>query len=159
MAALVLCAIGVSMVILAGLVHLPLPAVATVGFLIVVLHNLFDSVRAADLGVLSPLWLLAHQQGAFTVAGQVIVVAYPMLPWAGVMALGFSAGALYDLEPHRRRRLLMWTGLALIAAFLVLRAWNHYGDPQPWASQSTAVLTVLSFLRTTSTRHRWRSCS
>ena len=146
---LVLCAIGVSMVILAGLVHLPVPAVATVGFLIVVLHNLFDPVRAADLGALSPLWLLAHQQGAFTVAGQVVVVAYPMLPWAGVMALGFAAGALYDLDPHRRRRLLLWTGLSLMVAFLALRAWNHYGDPRPWASQSTAVFTVLSFLRTT----------
>ncbi len=82
-------------------------------------------------------------------AGHVVVVAYPVLPWAGVMALGFAAGALYDLEASRRRRVLVWTGMALIAGFLALRGWNQYGDPQPWSVQSTATLTVLSFLRTT----------
>ena len=146
---LVLCAIGVSMMILAALVSLPPLVVGAIGLAVVLLHNLFDSVRAADLGALAPLWLLAHQQGVFTVAGQAFVVAYPILPWAGVIALGFSAGTLYDLDPQRRRRLLVWTGFALIGAFLALRAWNQYGDPQPWASQPAAVFTILSFLRTT----------
>ena len=146
---LVLCAIGVSMMILAALVLLPPAAVGAFGLTIVTLHNLFDGVRAAEFGALSPLWLLAHQQGAFTLGSQVVVVAYPILPWAGVMALGFSAGVLYDLDASRRRRLLLSTGSALIGAFLVLRAWNDYGDPQPWVPQSSPVMTVLSFLRTT----------
>jgi uncharacterized membrane protein len=146
---LVLWALGLSMVMLAALIHLPLPVVGAAGLAVVALHNLLDPIRAADLGALSPLWLALHQQGAFTVAGHVVVVAYPVLPWAGVMALGFAAGALYDLEPERRRRVLVWTGTALIAGFLMLRGWNQYGDPQPWAVQSTATLTVLSFLRAT----------
>lgn len=146
---LVLWALGLSMVILAALVHLPLRVVGGIGLAIVVLHNLLDPVRAADLGALAPLWLALHQQGAFIVAGHVVVVAYPVLPWAGVMALGFAAGALYDLEAGRRRRVLVWTGVVLVAGFVALRGWNQYGDPQPWSVQSTATLTVLSFLRTT----------
>jgi uncharacterized membrane protein len=146
---LVLCAIGVSMMILGALVFLPPAAVGAFGLAVVTLHNLFDGVRAVDLGAWSPLWLLAHQQGVFTVGRQAVVVAYPILPWAGVMALGFAAGALYDLDPRRRRRLLVSSGLALVSMFLTLRAWNQYGDPQPWLSQPTALFSILSFLRTT----------
>lgn len=67
------------------------------------------------------------------VGGLPVVAGYPVLPWTGVMALGFAAGRLYDMDPARRRRVLGRTGLALIAAFLVVRAVNAHGDPSPWA--------------------------
>jgi uncharacterized membrane protein len=146
---LVLFALGLSMVALAGLVHLPPRAAGVVGVAIIALHNLLDPIRASDFGALSPLWLALHQQGAFTAMGQVFVVAYPVLPWIGVMAAGFWAGGLFDLEAGQRRRTLLLTGSALIVGFVVLRAWNVYGDPQPWSTQSTPTMTLLSFLRTT----------
>jgi uncharacterized membrane protein len=146
---LVLFALGLSMVALAALVHLPRVVLGITALALIVLHNLLDPIRAADLGWLSPLWLVLHQQGAFTLMGYVIVVAYPVLPWIGVMAAGFWAGGLFDLEAGRRRRTLLWTGSALIVGFLILRAWNVYGDPQPWSAQATTTMTVLSFLRTT----------
>jgi uncharacterized membrane protein len=146
---LVLFALGLSMVALAPLVYLPPWVVGAAGVAILALHNLLDPVRASDLGAFSPLWLILHQQGAFALLGHVVVVAYPVLPWIGLMAVGFAAGVLYDLEPSRRRRVLAWTGSALTLAFLVVRAWNGYGDPQPWSPQPTATLTVLSFLRAT----------
>ncbi|MBK8004988.1 MAG: hypothetical protein IPK12_13920 [Gemmatimonadetes bacterium] len=40
-------------------------------------------------------------------------------------------------------------GLAMIAAFVVLRALNLYGDPAPWSRQDSTVFTLLSFLKTT----------
>ena len=146
---LVLCAVGLSMLVLASLITLPARIIGAIGIAIVALHNLLDSVQAQQLGSLAPLWLVLHQQGVFPVAGQAVVVAYPMLPWVGVLAIGFAAGTLYDLDSSSRRRTLVWTGTGLMLAFVALRALNLYGDPQPWASQTTPVLTLLSFLRTT----------
>jgi len=146
---LVLCAVGVSMIVLAALAPLPAGVVGALGVGTIALHNLLDPIRAASFGTFAPLWLLLHQQGAFTVAGSVVLVAYPVLPWAGLLAAGFSAGMLYDLDPRRRQRVLVALGSGLIVGFITLRLLNHYGDPQPWSAQSSGVMTVLSFLRVT----------
>ncbi|HTV01948.1 MAG TPA: heparan-alpha-glucosaminide N-acetyltransferase domain-containing protein [Luteitalea sp.] len=146
---LVLWAVGVSMIVLAALIHLPPRVVGLLGVVIVVLHNRLDPIRAVDLGALAPLWTVLHQQGAIPIAGTVAVVGYPVLPWIGLLAVGFGAGQLFDLDARRRQRWLTGTGLALIVAFVALRWINQYGDPQPWASQATPLMTLVSFLRTT----------
>jgi uncharacterized membrane protein len=146
---LVLCALGLSMMVLAPVVRLPTVVLSAAGLAVILLHNTLDNIRAADLGALGPFWMLLHQQGVFVVAGQVVLVAYPMLPWAGLLAVGFAAGGLFDLAPGRRRSVLAFAGNLLILSFLALRWWNGYGDPQPWSSQATPLMTALSFLRTT----------
>ena len=81
--------------------------------------------------------------------GHTVLVIYPLIPWIGVMSAGYCFGRVLDLDPDRRRRLLLLLGLALTVGFVVLRLVNGYGDPSPWSAQSTPTLTVLSFLRTT----------
>jgi uncharacterized membrane protein len=73
-------------------------------------------------------------------------VAYPLVPWIGVMALGYVLGGVYSWDARRRRRALVGIGVTAIAAFLVLRLSNLYGDPEPWTPQPTATLAVLAFL-------------
>lgn len=146
---IILCALGLSMVALAALIHLPRPAIAGIGLAVVLLHNLLDPLTPRDFGVLAPSWNLLHDPGVFFVAGMPVMVGYPVLPWAGLMALGFAAGPIFDLEPARRRRLLTRLGIGLVVGFVLLRLVDGYGDPQPWAPQSSAVFTVLSFLRAT----------
>jgi uncharacterized membrane protein len=146
---IILVALGLSMVMLAGLVHLPAPVVGAIGIAVVVGHNLLDPIRPADLGGLAPLWNLLDDPGVFVVGGLPVLTGYPVLPWAGLMAVGFSAGRIYDLDRDRRRRALTRAGLTLMAAFVVLRVVNAYGDPSPWSVQASSVMTALSFLRTT----------
>jgi uncharacterized membrane protein len=146
---IILVALGLSMVVLAGLVHLPRPAIVTFGLAVVLFHNLLDPVQAADFGAWAPLWNLLHAPGVFMVAGLPVVSGYPVLPWAGLMALGFAAGRLYDLEATARRRVLTQGGLVLTVAFVAVRIANVYGDPSPWTPQASPLMTVLSFLRTT----------
>jgi uncharacterized membrane protein len=146
---IILVALGASMIVLAGLVHLPAPVVGGIGMAVVAGHNLLDPIRPADVGALAPLWNLLHAPGVFLVGGLPVVAGYPILPWAGVMAVGFAAGRVFDLEPARRRRLLTVTGLALLAGFVALRTVNQYGDPSPWSVHASPVMTALSFLRTT----------
>jgi uncharacterized membrane protein len=142
-------ALGVSMIALAALIHLPMRALAVLSVAIILLHNAFDGVQASGLGAYGWIWNALHQPGAFVSFGGPVVFGYPVLPWIAVMALGYCLGRLFALEPSRRRRLLATGGAAMIAAFVVIRAINVYGDPSPWAWQPGLGMTVLSFLRAT----------
>jgi uncharacterized membrane protein len=93
-----------------------------------------------------------HQPGFTPILGEgspLVWFQYPLIPWIGVMAAGFAFGAVYELEPARRIRVVRRLGLALVAAFVVIRATNIYGDPSRWSVQPTALFTVLSFINTT----------
>ncbi len=140
---LVFWALGLSMIVLAGLVWLPWRAVAVISVAMIALHNLLDPIRAASLGSSAWLWRVLHEPGLLLPPPPVVIVAYPLIPWIGVMAAGFCLGRVYLLPPADRSRFLIRLGLGLTAAFLIIRAVNFYGDPVPWDG------SVLSFLNTT----------
>lgn len=141
-------AIGFSMIVLSGLIFLPQPAVLLTGAAILLGHNLLDPLHAAAFGQWGPVWNMLHEPGAlpFGLRGG---VSYPVLPWIGIMAAGYGLGHVF-LEPAvQRKRQLTFLGLALIALFLLLRGTNLYGDPSPWRTQGSAIMTVLSGLNVT----------
>jgi uncharacterized membrane protein len=146
---LVLWALGISMVALAVLIHLPMRVLAVVSLAVIVLHNTLDGIQSSQFGAFAGLWKLLHEPGVIPFAGVIVVVGYPVLPWIAVMAAGFCFGRVFRLEFAERRRVLISTGVMAIAAFVVLRALNIYGDPAPWSPQASATLTTLSFLRAT----------
>jgi uncharacterized membrane protein len=139
----VIWAIGVSMIVLAALVRLPLQWIALFAVAMIAGHNLLDGIAPASFGAMAPLWAVLHVQQPIAIG----YVHYPLIPWVGVMALGYVLGGLFELEPSRRRALLLALGSAMIVAFIALRLINGYGDPHPWSPQATAPLTVLSFLK------------
>jgi uncharacterized membrane protein len=142
---LVLWALGWAMIVLAALVRLPASVVTAFGVLLIAGHNLFDSVRSAN-----PLWSILHAPGfVLNTPEHVIFVAYPLIPWIGVTAVGYGLGQVYGWDAGRRRTFLLRLGVALSLAFLVIRGLNIYGDPSRWTRQKTALFTVLSFLSTT----------
>lgn len=145
----VIWAIGVSMIALAGLVWLPRAAIAGVGFALVVGHNLVDAIQpAADAA--SAGWRLLHVPGILAVGGTPIgYVAYPLVPWIGVMALGYALGPTFlGADPGRSRRLVR-AGVVVTLAFVALRLPSLYGEPNPWHAHDTLVATVIDVLDTT----------
>ena len=145
----ILWAIGISMIALAGLIYLPMRVMAAVSIAIIALHNLLDHVSAQRFGRAAWIWDILHQQNVFAFHGINFVTAYPVLPWIAVMASGHCLGTVFEWDAHRRRSFLVRTGLALAAAFVVVRAINVYGDPLRWSQQASPVFTVLSFLNVT----------
>jgi len=152
--------IGISMILMAGLIHLPQNALALLGLALVGLHNLLDGVKvqgwdqAKEIvpSLFGKLWIILHQNGAFPILGNnspSIYVNYPLLPWLGVMLVGYAFGKVYLLSADRRQQLLIKIGAGAIIAFFILRGLNIYGDPSPWAVQTNSVFTVLSFLNAT----------
>ncbi len=147
----VLWVIGLSMVILGLLVKLPLKGIAIIGALIFFSHDLFDYVNLPQTGVGTNLInLFFAARGAVIPMGKThfIFDLYALIPWTGVMLLGYVCGAMYQasFSPQRRRKILLYTGLAALFVFVVLRYFNLYGDPNPWSEQRNGAYTFLSFL-------------
>jgi uncharacterized membrane protein len=139
--------IGASMVALAALIWLPRWAIAGVSLIMIAGHNLFDGVRAEELGGASWAWHLLHEPGLVPLGhGVNLYVLYPLIPWIGVMAAGYLLGPAMQLEERTRQRVLFGLGAAVTLGFIVLRATNLYGDPAPWTPQQTLLSTILSFL-------------
>ena len=69
-----------------------------------------------------PLWVALHSQMAVRAGPFLFVFVYPLLPWIGVMLLGFGVAGVFELPPGRRNALLLRAGVALTAAFVLLRA-------------------------------------
>jgi uncharacterized membrane protein len=139
----VIWAIGVSMIVLALLARLPLAWIAAIAVVMIAGHNLLDGIAPETFGVAAPLWAVLHVARPIPIG----IVQYPLIPWVGVMALGYVMGGLFELDPARRRTLLLTLGSAMVVAFVALRLVNVYGDPHPWTVQSSATFTVLSFLK------------
>jgi uncharacterized membrane protein len=145
----VIWAIGCSMLALSALIWLPRVAIAAIGAALVLGHNLLDAVQPPAPEA-SPLWLVLHMQGLLRIgATPVAFVVYPLIPWIGVMALGYAIGPYFTApDPERPRRLLQM-GALLALGFLLLRFGNLYGEPVAWAPQGDLTATLVGFFNTT----------
>ena len=153
--------IGASMIFLAALLHLPLKVLAGFGVLMIALHNILDRFQVAGWrgpgtpvpGFGAKLWILAHEPfQIFPVIGfpsPIVLVIYPLIPWIGVMAVGYAFGSIFQKDALQRRRWLLWLGVIATWLFIFVRALDVYGDPAHWSKQKNIVFTVLSFLNTT----------
>ena len=148
----VIWAIGVSMVTLSALVFLRNGSVFAVGMALVFGHNLLDSITVQGTSAWDFIWYALHQpKSVFIDSTHIINFVYPVLPWIGLMALGYVFGALYrkDFPVEQRRRWLLIIGVCATLLFLALRAVNLYGEPHPWQTQGSPAFSLLSFLNTT----------
>jgi uncharacterized membrane protein len=148
----VIWAIGVSMLALAALVHLPRAAVAAIGLAIVAGHNLLDPIAFAPGTPGHAIWAVVHDRGFIDLPwGGRARTSYPVLPWIGVIALGWAIGPWFarGADAQRRRRALWWVAGAALAAFAALRLANGYGDPVPWRAGEDAGATAIAILNVT----------
>jgi uncharacterized membrane protein len=147
----VLWAIGFGMIILALLIRLPISVIAATGFIIIFGHNLMDYVSVPQNttgGALTTVFLTAIGSIFNLSSTRMVAELYAVLPWTGIMLIGYAAGQLYDknYDGERRRRFLRISGIVAIGLFIGLRLINNYGDPAPWVTQRNAAHTFISFL-------------
>jgi uncharacterized membrane protein len=144
--------IGLAMITL-GLLHkLPPLLLGLVGMLIVGGHNALAELNFAPGTVSHALWtLLLHRGYLISDAAIKIKVSYPLLPWIGIILLGYVTGRLYaaDIRAARRQRLLTILGITALLMFAVLRGVNGYGETQPWQDHGNSLLTLMSFFNLT----------
>ena len=142
--------IGVSMIVMAALIHLPLKVVGILGLAMIVLHNLLDVYQlppqiafGGSPDFFQAVWLVLHQQSIIPVGGgSSVFVAYPLIPWIGVMAVGYAAGSVYSWDAQHRRKWLLAIGIVATLLFVAVRLTNLYGDPNKWSYQAEFVENV-----------------
>jgi uncharacterized membrane protein len=144
----VIWAFGISMIVLSALVYAGRKWLLAIAVVLIAGHNLLDPVHVTGNGGGAFAWAFLHEQRPFTFGPIFIFVGYPILPWIGLICLGYYLGDLYaaDKDPMARQKFLRQLGWGAIVLFILLRASNLYGDPVPWTTQSTPFFTFLSFL-------------
>jgi uncharacterized membrane protein len=140
---------GLSMILMAALIYLPLWSVTLFGAALVLAHNAFDWLNPATMGPFAgTLWRLLHVPGLLVppATGNLWLNLYPLIPWPGIMALGFAFGSFLQWSPVQRRRSMLYLSAGSLLIFAALRWSNLYGDPAPWKHQISGERTFMSFM-------------
>lgn len=145
----VIWAIGWSMILLAALVWLPPVVSLIIGAAIIATTSVLVQVPTESFGDWETVWSVVYRGIAFlpSFENASVFVAYSIIPWFGVMALGYGMGAIFA-SPQRTTWLLT-LGALMIAAFLALRFSNFYGDPRPWEAGADSFWTFAAFMDVT----------
>ena len=143
--------IGICMMLLSAVVYMSRGAILLAGLLVVAGHNLLDGVHVPGHGLSAFVWSLLHEPGYFSFGSVSFKVLYPVLPWIGVMAIGYSCGPVFSAGygVYRRKRVLLQLAAGMIGLFFLLRFFNLYGQAAEWAPQADATFSVLSFMNVT----------
>ena len=142
---LVIWSLGISMIFLAALVHLPRKFILLFSILLIMGHNLLDTIHYNG----NVFWAILHEFAIFKITNDVeFVVGYPIIPWIAVMALGYYFGAFYDksYDSLKRKKLFNLIGISAIVAFVILRFSNLYGDPVLYKDYGVLSKNFISFL-------------
>ncbi|MDR6409010.1 DUF1624 domain-containing protein [Paraburkholderia terricola] len=140
--------IGLCMIALSVLLHLPRKWQIALGVAIIAGHNLLDGIT---LGPDSPLfvpWSILHQRVFIDLGGITRArTTYPILPWIGVILLGYAIGPWFakQVDPAERMSRLLKVGAGVLVAFVVIRYLNFYGE-KPWVQAGDGLHTFMSFM-------------
>lgn len=140
--------LGISMILLAGLINLPQKAILIFSCTLIFGHNLLDGIHFDN----SILWTFLHERKPFlTTPDHIFRVGYPIIPWVAVMSSGYYFGTFYrkDFDPAKRKKLFNVIGLTAVTAFFILRGINIYGNLLPWKAYGTTPQTIYSFFNLT----------
>jgi len=146
----VIATIGFGFIVLSFLLRVSSKTLAIISLAIIFGHNLFSLIPFQQgsvlKSVLSPLLTLA----VFPVfTNKVFIMAYPPVPWLGIMLAGFATGKLFELQQPERKKIFIKIGLSALLLFMLIRFVNVYGDPVKWSVQKNNIFTFLSFMNIT----------
>jgi uncharacterized membrane protein len=152
----VIWSLGLSMIVMAGLVFLPLRVIAAFGVGTIVLHDAaatllvraFPQLAAGGAPWYAALLYFGGPVKLGAADGPTLFVLYSLFSWVGLMAAGYAFGVVLRLEPARRRRVMLTLGAGAVAAFLVLRGLDLYGDPRHWSGVTDDRPAWMRFLST-----------
>jgi uncharacterized membrane protein len=144
----VIWAIGISMIALSAMIYIRKEFILAVAIILIAGHDLLDNIHFTGIGFGPFLWSILHEPNQFSIGNSTIFIQYPLIPWIGIISLGYYFGSLYKMgyDSRRRKRSLLIIGSAFIVVFLLLRSFNIYGDASHWSAQKNIVFSLMSFV-------------
>ena len=147
----VIWAIGLSMVVLALCIGWSKKVLLSLGLMIIFGHNLLDGISFKDIPILEHLWLILHERGWIEFDALKLRTSYPVLPWIGVIFIGYVLGQFFQPKwsTQQRNGYLTLIAVSSILLFVVLRLINVYGDQAWQISYDAPTLSLMSFFNLT----------
>ena len=142
----VIAAIGVAMMTLSALLFVPRWLMITVGIFLIAGQDVYIQAMGWFSGDLAPLRKVLQSGGLISTPAVTMLVIYPVLPWIGVLTLGYAAGGLMSGEPHERRMRFCKIGVCLVVAFVVIRSLDGFGNMRPFMEQAETGPAWIAFL-------------
>ena len=145
---LVIWSLGISMIVLAALVHFSKYFILAFSVVLIFGHNLLDNFHMGG----SMFWSIIHERNIFKMSDDVnFYIEYPLIPWIAVMSLGYFFGTYYEpsFDPNKRKKSFNIIGIAAISLFIILRSFNIYGESVPFDENGMFSQTLMSFLQLT----------
>ncbi len=145
----VIAAIGFGFIMLSFMSKWSWRTVSIIGLIIICCHNLLPLIPFSKDSIVAPVLSPLFGPGLFPIGGRTFLIAYPPIPWLGIMLLGFATGKYFELDATTRKRIFLRIGWIALLLFVAIRFVNIYGDPIPWSAQKNTVYTFLSFMNIT----------
>lgn len=143
----VLWVMGISMIVFSGLIWIKDKYILSFALIIVLGHNLLDSIKIENSNGLYFVWSILHSPQLFKLPMDInLYVKYSLIPWIGVMMLGYLFGRIMKIDKDNCSKTLINIGIICTVAFFLVRGINLYGNAKPWSNQQDYVFTVLSFI-------------
>lgn len=143
----VIWAIGFGLIVLALLHRLPCNLILALGVIIILCDAALDRVSPSTFGALEPLWRMLAVRSALPTDAGLLLVAYPAIPWLGIMLLGYGLADMLTNEAGLRRARVAALAATFIVLFLVARGLNLPGiDSTAWTPQSDPLWSAFSFV-------------
>ncbi|KJD34675.1 membrane protein [Tamlana nanhaiensis] len=145
----VIWAIGLCMILLSVIIFLPIKYILIIGAVLVAGHNTLDGITMQGNSFKAIVWYILHQQQFIQIGNTLFAFFYPIIPWFGLICLGYCFGILYkkDFNKSIRKKYLLILGIGATVAFFIIRGLNIYGDLVPWETQDTMAKTIMSFFK------------
>jgi uncharacterized membrane protein len=146
----VIAAFGTGFIVLGLLIKLPAKAIGIIGLVIIATHNLTPFIPFAETSMLKKVLMPFFAPGAIPLGqGRVFLMAYPPIPWLGILFVGYATGRFFLMDVFKRKSLFLTIGSIAILLFICIRFINIYGDSVIWSHQKNNLFTVLSFINLT----------
>ena len=140
--------LGISMLFLAAMIHLPRTLILCICLALIGGHNLLDNVHFDG----SIIWASLHEFNMFKINETTsLLIGYPVIPWIAIMSLGYYFGNYYDnnFDSQVRKKIFNRIGIISISLFLILRYTNFYGDAYPFTKFGSVTKDIISFFNPT----------
>jgi uncharacterized membrane protein len=146
----VICAIGVGLIVLAFLLKFAPRNIGIAGLVIIFSHNLLQGISFPQNPALNFVSSVLFGPNFFQITPNfAFLVGYPIIPWLGIMLLGYGFGHFFAIPAEKRRKHFLQFGGGALLLFVLVRFINIYGDPAPWSAQKTPLFTFFSFINVT----------
>ncbi len=147
----VIWAIGISMIVLSAMIYLKRELILVISIFLIAGHNLLDQIHVPGTGLSAFIWSVLHDPAEFSLGQFLIIVKYPVLPWIGILSIGYYLGHLFSshYDPEKRMKVLILLGFISMELFFLLRTVNNFGDSGHWTNQKNAAYSLLSYLNVT----------